>query len=95
MERNKKEKKKTFYKLPLILGTSVFSLSMIGMWFMHAGEINSAMYIVGGIYAIICFIFLVFQIISFAWAHLYYDEDVEGVKFKVLEAEMEEGEWKS
>ena len=82
--------KKTFYKTPLIISVSVFSLCMTLLWVMHVEELNTRVALMGASYALICFAFLVFQIMAFARAHIYYDEDVENIKMKVFEVEQDE-----
>ena len=79
--------KKSMLKIPLLIGISVFSLSMVLMWSTHIGEISQKIALVGTIYAAVCFIFLVFQIGAFVRSHLYYDEDIEAIKMKVFDVE--------
>lgn len=79
-----------FYKVPLLIAVSVFSISMIFLWVVHYSEMNKSIIIIGGGYALMCFGFLVFQIAAFVRAHIVYDEDVEGIKMKVFEVEMDE-----
>lgn len=81
---------KKMLKLPLIIAISVFSLSMVLLWVAHAGEINRSILLMGASYALLCFVFLIFQIGAFVRAHVVYDEDVEGIKMKVFEVENDE-----
>lgn len=81
---------KRMFKLPLIIAVSVFSISMIFLWVVHYSEMNRSIVLIGGGYAVMCLVFLVFQIMAFVRAHIVYDEDVEGIKFKVFEAERDE-----
>ena len=81
---------KKMYKLPLIIAISVFSLSMVFLWVVHFAEMNKSIIIIGGGYALMCFVFLVFQIAAFVRAHVIYDEDVEGIKMRVFEVEKDE-----
>jgi hypothetical protein len=85
-----KSPNKKFIKLPLILGTAIFSLSMIVLWVVQTNELNKSMMIVGGGYAILCFAFLVFQIAAFVRSHVVYDEDVESIKLKVFQVERDD-----
>ena len=78
------------YKLPLLIGVSVFSISMIFLWVVHYSEMNKSIIIIGGGYALMCMMFLVFQIVAFVRAHIIYDEDIEGIKLKVFEVENDE-----
>lgn len=78
------------YKLPLLIAISVFSISMIFLWVVHYSEMNKSIIFIGGGYALMCFVFLVFQIMAFVRAHIVYDEDVEGIKLKVFEVEKDE-----
>jgi hypothetical protein len=77
-------------KLPLLIAISTFSISMIFLWVIHYSEMNKTIILVGGGYALMCFAFLVFQIMAFVRAHIIYDEDVEGIKMKVFEVEQDE-----
>lgn len=81
---------KRFFKVPLLIAVSVFSISMIFLWVVHYSEMNKSIIIIGGGYALMCFAFLVFQIAAFVRAHIVYDEDVEGIKMKVFEVEKDE-----
>lgn|SRR5690606_972417 len=81
---------KKFFKVPLLIAISVFSISMVFLWVVHYSEMNKSIIIIGGGYAFMCFAFLVFQIAAFVRAHIIYDEDVEGIKMKVFEVEMDE-----
>jgi len=85
--KNIKKNKKQIIHLPLIIGVAIFSLCMVLIWAGSAGQMNNAIAWTGGIYAVVCFLFLIFQIYAFLRTHLVYDEDVENVKFKVFEAE--------
>jgi membrane-associated HD superfamily phosphohydrolase len=78
------------YKLPLLIAISIFSISMIFLWVIHYSEMNKSIIIIGGGYALMCLVFLIFQIFAFVRAHIIYDEDVEGIKFKVFEVENDE-----
>ncbi len=78
---------KSFYRLPLLIAAAAFSLSMVLLWATHVGEINRTIMLVGISYASVCLVFLVFQVWAFVRSHLVYDEDVEGVKMKVFDAE--------
>lgn len=89
METSKDMPKKMF-KVPLIIAISVFSISMIFLWVVHFSEMNKSIIIVGGGYAVMCFVFLVFQIVAFVRSHIVYDEDIEGIKLKVFEIEKDE-----
>lgn len=82
--------KKTFFKVPLLIATAVFSISMIFLWVVHYSEMNKSIIFIGGGYAIICFAFLIFQIFAFVRAHVIYDEDIEGIKMKVFDVERDE-----
>ncbi|MFP5384749.1 MAG: hypothetical protein ACLGHN_01630 [Bacteriovoracia bacterium] len=81
---------KKMYKVPLLIAISVFSVSMIFLWVFHYSEMNKSIIIIGGSYAIMCFVFLVFQIVAFVRSHIIYDEDVESIKLKVFEVEKDE-----
>ncbi len=85
-----KDLPKKFYKLPLLIAVSVFSISMIFLWVVHYSEMNKSIILIGGGYAIMCFAFLAFQIAAFVRAHVVYDEDVESIKMKVFEVERDE-----
>lgn len=84
------ELKKTFFKVPLLIATAVFSISMVFLWVVHYSEMNKSIIIIGGGYALMCFAFLIFQIAAFVRAHVVYDEDIEGIKMKVFEVERDE-----
>ena len=84
------QKTKKIYRVPQIIAVAVFSISMIFLWVVHASEMNPSLVILGGGYALICFVFLIFQIIAFTRAHIVYDEDVEEIKMKVFEVENED-----
>jgi hypothetical protein len=88
MEAVKQHKK--ILKLPLIIAISVFSISMVFLWAVHYSEMNKSIILIGGAYALMCFVFLVFQIVAFVRAHIIYDEDVESIKLKVFEVEQDE-----
>jgi hypothetical protein len=83
------EVNKKFFKLPLIISAMVFSFGMIVVWITHVGEINKVIAWIGAGYAAICFTFLLFQIYAFVQAHIFYDDDIENVKYKIFEAEDE------
>jgi hypothetical protein len=85
-----KDLPKKFFKVPLLIAVSVFSLSMIFLWVVHYSEMNKSIVLIGGGYALLCFAFLAFQIIAFVRAHIVYVEDVEGIKMKVFEVEKDE-----
>ncbi len=89
MEQGKDLPKKMF-KVPLLIAISVFSVSMIFLWVVHFAEMNKSIIIIGGGYAVMCFVFLIFQIAAFVRSHVIYDEDVEGIKLKVFEVERDE-----
>ena len=38
-------------------------------------------------YALLCLLFLLFQMVAFIQAHIHYDEEIEDIKYRVLEAE--------
>lgn len=78
------------FKVPLLIAISVFSISMIFLWVFHYSDMNRSIILIGGSYAIMCFVFLVFQIVAFVRSHIVYDEDVEGIKLKVFEVEKDE-----
>lgn len=73
-----------------IIAILVFLLCMLILWVTQKGEMNTVIMAVSGIYGIICFSFLLFQLYAFVWAHTHYDEDVENIKYQVFEAENEE-----
>lgn len=83
-------KSKRMLKVPLLIAISVFSISMVLLWVVHYSEMNKMIIWIGGIYAFMCFTFLVFQIGAFARAHVVYDDDVEGIKMRVFEVEKDE-----
>lgn len=85
-----KDLPKKFFKVPLLIAISVFSISMVFLWVVHYSEMNKSIVIIGGGYALMCFTFLVFQIAAFVRAHIVYDEDIEGIKMKVFEVEKDE-----
>lgn len=85
-----KELPKRMFKVPLLIAISVFSISMIFLWVFHYSDMNRSIILIGGSYAIMCFVFLVFQIVAFVRSHIVYDEDVEGIKLKVFEVEKDE-----
>jgi len=85
-----KDLDKKFFKVPLLIAAAVFSISMIFLWVVHYSEMNKAIIIIGGGYAVMCFAFLIFQIAAFVRAHVVYDEDIEGIKMKVFEVEKDE-----
>ena len=87
MENNLSRK---FFKFPLLISISVFSISMIFLWVVHYSEMNKAIIWIGGGYAFMCFAFLVFQILAFVKAHVIYDDDIESIKMKVFMVEHDE-----
>lgn len=78
------------YRTPLFIAMGVFLTCMLVIWVLDSANLDSTILVVGVSYAVICFLFLVFQLVAFIRAHLSYDEDIENVKFKVLEIEKKD-----
>ena len=75
------------YLAPSLIAISVF-LTCVGTLFIQdRSTFNWAIVTVGIVYAVVCFIFLLFQLYAFTQAHLNYHEEVEGIKYQVFDAE--------
>ena len=75
------------YLTPAITAIAIFMLCMAILFVEQKNQMDSVILSVCLAYAVICLLFLIFQIIAFVKAHTDYDEEVENVKYKVFEAE--------
>lgn len=75
------------YLIPGFIAMGVF-LTCMGFIFLGRGSaLDNSIIIVSLFYGVICFAFLIFQMVAFVRAHYEYDEDVEKVKYDVFHAE--------
>ena len=72
---------------PAITSISVFLLCMAILFVEQKDTMTSIVLYVCLGYALVCLLFLIFQIFAFFKAHTDYDEEVEDVKYKVFKAE--------
>ncbi len=74
----------------ILVAAGVFSGLIAALWFTILDESHQAAAWLGGAYAIICFGFLIFQMIAFISAHADYDQSIEVTKFEPLYEEARE-----
>jgi 1,4-dihydroxy-2-naphthoate octaprenyltransferase len=72
------------------ISIGVFSFCVALLWIGQAEQMNSMIAWIGGAYALLCFGFLIFQMVAFVKAHTKYDQEIEEVKYEVHELENEE-----
>jgi len=83
--------KKNKISPPQYIAISVFLICMAALWPGVNQENDwSAMYVIAGLYTVICLGFLLFQLYAFAHSHLVYDDEVEEIKMQVFTAEESE-----
>lgn len=75
------------YLTPAITSISVFLLCISILFVEQRDTMSSIVLYVCLAYALVCILFLVFQVIAFIKAHTDYDEEVEDVKYDVFRAE--------
>lgn len=75
------------YLTPAIMAIAIFMLCIAILFVEQKNQMDGMILYVCLAYAVICLLFLIFQIIAFVKAHTDYDEEVENVKYKVFEAE--------
>lgn len=63
-----------------LIAAVIFSMAMVGLWFVVLGKGERIASILGALYAFLCFAFLIFQAVAFIWAHTAYDQSVEATK---------------
>jgi hypothetical protein len=74
----------------ILVAVGVFSGLIAALWFTILDESHQAAAWMGGIYALVCFAFLIFQMVAFVSAHADYDQSVEVTKFEPLYEEARE-----
>jgi predicted ferric reductase len=75
------------YLTPAITAIAVFILCISILFAEQKDTMSSVILYVCLSYALVCLLFLVFQIFAFVKAHTDYDEEVEDVKYQVFRAE--------
>ena len=71
----------------LVLLAAVFSLAIVAMWVVSVRKSSEAVALIGAGYALLCFAFLIAQIVAFVKAHADFDQTVEQPKFDLLKLE--------
>jgi hypothetical protein len=74
-------------KSRLVLLSAVFSLTIVALWVVSIRKSSEAVAFIGAGYALLCFAFLVAQIVAFVKAHVDFDQTVEQPKFDILKLE--------
>lgn len=74
-------------KSRLVLLAAVFSLAIVAMWVFSVRKSSEAVALIGAGYGLLCFAFLIAQIVAFVKAHMDYDQTVEQPKFDLLKLE--------
>lgn len=72
------------------ISIGVFSFCVALLWIGQGDEMGSMIAWIGGAYALLCFAFLIFQMVAFVKAHAKYDHEIEEVKYQVHELENED-----
>ena len=75
------------YLTPSITAIAIFMFCIAVLLVEQKNHMDSVILYVCLGYAIVCLLFLIFQIVAFVKAHAEYDEEVEDVKYQVFEAE--------
>lgn len=75
------------YLTPAITSIMVFILLIAILFVELESETDRIIMGVCFVYALMCFLFLIFQLFAFIKAHVDYDEETESIKYKVLQAE--------
>lgn len=74
-------------KSRLVLLSAVFSLTIVALWVVSVRKSSEAVAFIGAGYGLLCFAFLVAQIVAFVKAHVDYDQTVEQPKFDIMKLE--------
>jgi uncharacterized Tic20 family protein len=75
------------YPIASLTAIGVFIILMLCLFLPKNGEMNSTGIMICLGYAVICFLFLLFQLYAFVLAHTDYDEATENIKYRVFEVE--------
>jgi hypothetical protein len=75
------------YPIASLTAIAVFIICLLGIFLPEGGEMSTAGAIICAGYAVICLMFLLFQLYAFVRAHTDYDEESEKIKYRVFEAE--------
>lgn len=75
------------YLTPAVTSIAVFMLCMAILFTEKKGQMDSIILYVCLGYAIVCLLFLIFQVVAFIKAHTHYDEEIEDIKYDVFRAE--------
>ena len=75
------------YITPSITAITVFILCMAILLAEQKSTMDSVILYTCLGYALVCLLFLVFQMLAFVRAHTDYDEEAENVKYQVFHAE--------
>ncbi len=77
-------------KSTLIGFSAFFSLAVIVFWIVSVSKSSHVVAFMGAGYGLLCFGFLVAQIIAFVKSHMDYDEVIEQPKYDMIEDEVKE-----
>lgn len=75
------------YPIASLTAIAVFIICLIALFLPNSGEMTSAGAIICAAYAIVCLLFLFFQLYAFVKSHTDYDEETERIKYRVFEVE--------
>ncbi len=75
------------YPIASLTAIAVFIICLIALFLPNSGEMTGAGVIICAGYAIVCLLFLFFQLYAFVKSHTDYDEETESIKYRVFEAE--------
>ena len=75
------------YPIASLTAIAVFIICMVALFLPNSGEMTSVGAIICAGYAIVCLLFLFFQLYAFVKSHTEYDEATESIKYRVFEVE--------
>lgn len=75
------------YPVASLTAIAVFIICLLGIFLPEGGDMSGAGVVICAGYAIICLLFLIFQLYAFVRAHTDYDEATENIKYRVFEVE--------
>jgi len=74
-------------KSRFVLLAAIFSLTIVALWVVSVRKSSEAVAFIGAGYGLLCFAFLVAQIVAFVKAHMDFDQTIEKPKFDILKLE--------